>query len=238
MDSNFKKMSFTKKSNVNDLQFSLNNLFSKFKEGFAFILFANFLVLLSTLVSFMVINNSNDLENIQTTTKVAMVVNIIGYIFFIIGIYILFDASELKKNKLQDMALINCPRCNDQNSDKAEICVGCGAPIESPLLISIIGIPIKIGNLEVAQYHFPHQMKWRDAIKACKDLGDAWRLPTSEELNIIYENKDKIGSFAVNYYWSSTELGSGLSWAQDFYIGNQDSYSQDSTNYVRAIRAF
>ena len=47
MDSNFKKMSYTKKSNVNDLQFSLNNLFSKFKEGFAFILFANFLVALS-----------------------------------------------------------------------------------------------------------------------------------------------------------------------------------------------
>jgi len=159
-------MIFTKKNNVNDLQFSLNNLFSKFKEGFAFILFANFLVLLSTLVSFIVINNNNDLENIQTTTKVAMVVNIIGYIFFIIGIYILFDASELKKDKLQDMmALINCPKCNDQNSDKAEICVGCGAPI-APLLISIIGIPIKIRNLEVAQYHFPHQMKWRDAIKA------------------------------------------------------------------------
>jgi uncharacterized membrane protein (GlpM family) len=231
-------MSFTKKNNVNDLQFSLNNLFSKFKEGFAFILFAIFLVLLSTLVSFIVINNSNDLENIQTTTKVAMVVNIIGYIFFIIGIYILFDASELKKDKLQDMmALINCPKCNDQNSDKAEICVGCGAPI-APLLISIIGIPIKIGNLEVAQYHFPHQMKWRDAIKACKDLGDAWRLPTSEELNIIYENKDKIGGFAVNYYWSSTELGSGQSWAQDFYDGSQNVTSKDYTFYVRAIRAF
>ena len=34
MDSNFKKMSFTKKSNVNDLQFSLNNLFSKLTGEF------------------------------------------------------------------------------------------------------------------------------------------------------------------------------------------------------------
>ena len=28
------------------------------------------------------------------------------------------------------MALINCPECNKQISDKAEICVGCGAPVE------------------------------------------------------------------------------------------------------------
>jgi predicted amidophosphoribosyltransferase len=32
------------------------------------------------------------------------------------------------------MALINCPECNKQISDKANICVGCGAPvvIDSP----------------------------------------------------------------------------------------------------------
>ena len=238
MDSNFKKMSFTKKTNVNDLQFSLNNLFSKFKEGFAFILFANFLVLLSTLVSFMVINNSNDLENIQTTTKVAMVVNIIGYIFFIIGIYILFDASELKKDKLQDMALINCPRCNDQNSDKAEICVGCGAPIENPLQTSVIGIPIKIGNLEVAQYDFPNKMNLGDAKIACAALAEGWRLPTRSELDTLYQNRVAIGGFSGNYYWSSMESGKNSTWILSIVNGNEVGSDKDDMNYVRVIRAF
>lgn len=31
------------------------------------------------------------------------------------------------------------------------------------------------------------------------DLGDGWRLPTKDELNVLYENKDKIGGFASNY---------------------------------------
>lgn len=30
------------------------------------------------------------------------------------------------------MALINCPECNKQISDKATICVGCGAPVVPP----------------------------------------------------------------------------------------------------------
>ena len=42
-------------------------------------------------------------------------------------------------------------------------------------------------------------------MKACAALGGGWRLPTKDELNILYENKDKIGGFASNNYWSSTE---------------------------------
>ena len=65
-----------------------------------------------------------------------------------------------------------------------------------------------------------------------------WRLPTDEELNILYENKAKIGGFASGYYWSSTEYDDGIAWGQDFYDGYPDDSNKDNDTYVRAVRAF
>ena len=109
----------------------------------------------------------------------------------------------------------------------------------------IIGKPIKIGNLLVAQNDFPIMMRWSDAKSACADLGDGWRLPTKYELNILYENKDKIGGFknmfggfARAFYWSSTEFDSNYAWNQDFNFGYQFGYySRNDEFNVRAIRA-
>ena len=75
------------------------------------------------------------------------------------------------------------------------------------------------------------KMNWYEAVKACAALGDGWRLPTQDELNILYENKDKIGGFADNFYWSSTENDSDFAWAAYFSF-------KYTTSYVRAVRAF
>jgi hypothetical protein len=104
--------------------------------------------------------------------------------------------------------------------------------------ILIIGESIKIGNLEVAQNVFPKQMNWGDAKRACKRLGSGWRLPTKDELTIMYQNKDKIGGFATSVYWSSTESGINFAWLQDFGLGGQLSFYKGNTLYVRAIRTF
>ena len=56
----------------------------------------------------------------------------------------------------------------------------------------IIGKPIKIGNLLVAQHDFPKTMNWNDAKKACAKLGAGWRLPTKDELNLLYQRKGLI----------------------------------------------
>ena len=96
---------------------------------------------------------------------------------------------------------------------------------------------IKIGNLEVMTEDLG-KMTWEDAKKACADLGDGWRLPTKSELNILYENKDKIGGFATNYYWSSTEGGGDNAWRQDFLYGTQLGDVRGNYYYVRAVRAF
>jgi hypothetical protein len=65
-----------------------------------------------------------------------------------------------------------------------------------------------------------------------------WYLPSKDELNKLYLNREAIGGFANNYYWSSTEYYDYRAWFQDFNLGSQDYYGKDGTFYVRAIRAF
>ena len=103
----------------------------------------------------------------------------------------------------------------------------------------IIGKPIKIGNLLVAENDFPDGMNWRGAQKACAKLGKGWRLPTKDELNVMYKNKDNINrGFDISLYWSSTEYGSSLAWSQNFANGGQYHSNKNATVYVRAVRAF
>ena len=66
-----------------------------------------------------------------------------------------------------------------------------------------------------------------------------WRLPTKDELNLIYKQKESIGYFDLgNYYWSSTEVGNDNAWTQSFYDGIQGTNGKGSTINVRAVRAF
>ena len=109
-------------------------------------------------------------------------------------------------------------------------------------LVDLASFPIKkvrVGNLEVMTEDL-EIMNWHEAREVCENLGDGWRLPTKDELNILYENKDKIGGFASDYYWSSTELEieNGTAWRQYFTSGNQLSDWKQFTNYVRAVRGF
>jgi hypothetical protein len=80
----------------------------------------------------------------------------------------------------------------------------------------IIGKPVKIGNLLVAENDFPIGMMWDDANKACRSLGKGWRLPTKNEFNILYKNREKIGGFRDDIYWSSTEYDNSYLWFQRF----------------------
>ena len=104
----------------------------------------------------------------------------------------------------------------------------------------IIGKTIKIGNLEVAEKDFPEAMSWEDAKKSCEKLGDGWRLPTKDELNILCQNKDKIGGFTDTDYWSSTENGYSGAWLQYFNTNcaQADDGESNVAGHVRAIRAF
>jgi hypothetical protein len=89
-------------------------------------------------------------------------------------------------------------------------------------------------------------IEWLDAKNACdvKDDGtySDWRLPTKDELNLMYNARSTIGNFGFDNYWSSTEgeldYGPGV-WAQEIGTsGNITILLKDWPAYVRAIRAF
>jgi len=79
-------------------------------------------------------------------------------------------------------------------------------------------------------------MSWDDAVKACSDLGDGWRLPSRIELLLMYENKEIIGGFADNNYWSSTEISYNYAWLQNFNNGKQFNYYKNFKYNVRAVK--
>ncbi len=52
---------------------------------------------------------------------------------------------------------------------------------------------------------FDCEMNWLEADSACKKLGVGWRLPSVEELRLIYSNlfEQKKGNLKGEIYWSS-----------------------------------
>jgi hypothetical protein len=67
-----------------------------------------------------------------------------------------------------------------------------------------------------------------------------WYLPSLFELNQLYLQKNVVGGFYSNYYWSSSEMNTSYSWAINFGSpgANQFSELKGNSNYVRAIRSF
>lgn len=82
---------------------------------------------------------------------------------------------------------------------------------------SIIGKKIIIGKLQIADQEFSYKMTYENAVIECGKLGKGWRIPTKEELNIMYKNRLKTGGFnmdddgmqVVKGYWTSTKEAGG-----------------------------
>lgn len=67
-----------------------------------------------------------------------------------------------------------------------------------------------------------------------------WFLPSKDELNELYKQKDMVGGFDYDFYWSSSEDYRYYIdvWIQIFYNGDQDVNTKDGTGKVRAVRTF
>ena len=74
-----------------------------------------------------------------------------------------------------------------------------------------------------------------------------WYLPSTDELNILYQNigqgasgaNNNIGGFNGGGYWSSSESISGDAWVEGFGDGYIDGDASKSYDYrVRAVRSF
>jgi hypothetical protein len=83
-----------------------------------------------------------------------------------------------------------------------------------------------------------NSLTWSDAVIAAGAHGFGWHLPTKTELQMLYEHRNVVRGFAVDDYWSSTELDINSAWIQGFGNGDQDRYNKYSKLTVRAVRAF
>lgn len=81
-------------------------------------------------------------------------------------------------------------------------------------------------------------MIWSDAVAAVKVNGFGWRLPTSSELLLLYQQRKLIGGFTDDDYWSATEQDVNSAWIQGFRTGDQDRYNKYSKLRVRSVRSF
>ena len=102
---------------------------------------------------------------------------------------------------------------------------------------------------------FKGEMKWQEAIDACKDLNFSghkdWRLPTVEELISIidWEAGAKSGEPTINtkffpdtkcsWYWTVTPCpwGTGGARIVNFGYGGVNDGSKGYSNYVRPVRS-
>ena len=88
---------------------------------------------------------------------------------------------------------------------------------------------------------------WNDAAKWCANYGRGWRLPTKDELHVIYRNKAVINSalkingytMLEHEYWASEIYNNGNNaWSVYMFNGNTCSLPKDFDIYVRAVTVF
>lgn len=65
-----------------------------------------------------------------------------------------------------------------------------------------------------------------------------WFLPSKNELNLLYQQRNLVGGFSYANYWSSPEYDTQRAWYQFFPHGVQYFADKSSLACVRAIRAF
>ena len=63
-----------------------------------------------------------------------------------------------------------------------------------------------------------------------------WYLPSKHELNLLYLQKNVVGGFASDGYWSSSEFNAGGAWRFGPGTGTVFNSSKNGLYYVRAVR--
>ena len=88
----------------------------------------------------------------------------------------------------------------------------------------------------------PEGMKWDQAREHVKKLNHGgyndWSLPNKNELDKMFDNRDRIDNFQAIWYWSDTEYSELNAWRQLFNTGIQSNSSKHYHYRVRAIRRF
>ena len=97
--------------------------------------------------------------------------------------------------------------------------------------------------LEAPPTNLEGMYRWSNAIDAAQayrggGLTD-WRLPTKDELNLLYSNKEIVGDgYGWEFTWSSSEFNATYAWLQNLLNGQQRNLLKTTTLFVRPVRAF
>ena len=65
-----------------------------------------------------------------------------------------------------------------------------------------------------------------------------WFLPSKDELYELYKQRDSVGGFETDKYWSSSQYVAYAAWGQYFTNGYQSGSATHYANGVRPVRAF
>ena len=88
---------------------------------------------------------------------------------------------------------------------------------------------------------------WNSAKKWCTKLSYSWKLPTKDELLVVYRKKSAVDSalsgngyttLSKGWYWASESNGEVCAWRVGMGSGGTSSNSKDNYGYVRAVCIF
>ena len=80
-------------------------------------------------------------------------------------------------------------------------------------------------------------MNFDDAKIACLQLKDNWRLPSKQELNLMYKHKNLITNNLFSAYCCALDEGDEYAFYKFFGSGNWTNCRKDTISDVRAVRS-
>ncbi len=102
-------------------------------------------------------------------------------------------------------------------------------------------------GLKWAQSDNGTEISWPDAVKACSARGDAWRLPSIDELEALYDPAQSVacgGNYchaasdfmlSGGWFWSRESDGGTQAWGYNLDIGRRDLNAIAGSSYGRAL---
>jgi hypothetical protein len=143
------------------------------------------------------------------------------------------------------------PAVNDGNRQEPEAMPEIGDKMEDSTIYAGIS-PDTNKPMYALPADAPLVMMWKKAMMYAADFvghghpKGAFRVPTKGELNVLFQNRARIGGFsesescwdARDWYWSSTEDHFSLAcrWGQDFDTGFQSYHHKSGAGSVRLVR--
>lgn len=116
--------------------------------------------------------------------------------------------------------------------------MGGGSGTETGIQDTAVGTGLNNTNQLISKNLQPDTSGWWvvwDKVEEFRQShSDKWFVPSKDELNLVYENRNSLNSLSLNtryYYWSSSERSSYFTWIQSFNTGKQTDNSKNSYYY-------